>query len=481
MLMRFFTALCTLLLGITLLQAEQRSVRDFGAVGDGKADDTAAIQKAVDSGVGNVVFPKGVYRISKTISIELDKTGFTSLTSDGTASIVMENAGPALHFIGTHEGSADPGQFKANVWEKQRMPIVRGLEIRGTHPEANGIEVTGVMQMTITETRVQFVRHAVHLTTRNRNVIISNCHFYQNSGCGVFYDHVNLHQSNIIGCHISYNAGGGIVFRGGDVRNVHIGTCDIESNMTADAPATANVLIDSAGGSTAEVAITGCTIQHNSKSPDSANVRIIGKGKTTAKNDKPTQEGHVTISGNVFSDVAVNIHLDHARGVVITGNTFWEGFEHDLLVENSQNILIGSNNFDRNPRYVVNGNWGKEKNGMVFRNTADSKLSSSIIKGVWYKDAAVLLESCQRFTITDCSILDNDGSALVLQDCNDTKVSDCIIRDDRPAAEKENRPTGPALKVAGGADNWITSNMIKGTVEVAGDSAMQDGNKRLEH
>ncbi|HYR58746.1 MAG TPA: glycosyl hydrolase family 28-related protein, partial [Chthoniobacteraceae bacterium] len=54
-------------------RAETKTVRDFGAVGDGKADDTAAIQKAVDSGIGGIVFPKGSYRISATITIELDR------------------------------------------------------------------------------------------------------------------------------------------------------------------------------------------------------------------------------------------------------------------------------------------------------------------------------------------------------------------------------------------------------------------------
>jgi hypothetical protein len=189
------------------------------------------------------------------------------------------------------------------------------------------------------------------------------------------------HQSNIAGCHISYNAGGGIVTRGGEVRNVHIGTCDIESNMAPDAPPSANVLIDSTGGSTDEVAITGCTLQHNSKSPNSANIRVIGAGITSTKDNTATQEGHIAITGNVFSDVAVNIHLQNARGVSITGNTFWEGFEHDLLIEKSSSVVVGPNDFDRNPRYVVNGNWAKDKNGLTFRDCQDCKLSGLLVKG----------------------------------------------------------------------------------------------------
>ena len=43
------------------------SVKDFGAIGDGQADDTAAIQHAIKDGEGVVEFPKGVYRITRSL------------------------------------------------------------------------------------------------------------------------------------------------------------------------------------------------------------------------------------------------------------------------------------------------------------------------------------------------------------------------------------------------------------------------------
>ena len=86
-----------------------KDVREFGAVGDGVADDTAAIQRAVNAG-GGVQFTKGTYRLARTVLVELDKTGLTSLTGDGTARVVMAGPGPAFKFLGTHGGTADPDQ-----------------------------------------------------------------------------------------------------------------------------------------------------------------------------------------------------------------------------------------------------------------------------------------------------------------------------------------------------------------------------------
>ena len=45
-----------------------KNVKDFGAVGDNVADDTIAIQAALDSG-GNIWFPDGIYRITGTLNV----------------------------------------------------------------------------------------------------------------------------------------------------------------------------------------------------------------------------------------------------------------------------------------------------------------------------------------------------------------------------------------------------------------------------
>jgi len=49
--------------------ADVVNVKDFGAVGDGVADDTAAIQAAINSLSGTIYFPDGVYVTSSTINL----------------------------------------------------------------------------------------------------------------------------------------------------------------------------------------------------------------------------------------------------------------------------------------------------------------------------------------------------------------------------------------------------------------------------
>jgi hypothetical protein len=444
-------------------------VKSHGAKGDGQADDTAAIQHAVDAG-GGVTFPTGTYRLTRTVTINLDQTGFVALTADGTARVVMAGAGPAFAFIGTHAGSAAPDQFKPNVWERQRTPRIDGLEIVGAHADADGIAANGTMQITIQSVVVREARHAIRLHGLNRNVLINACHLYHNRGVGVFYDNVNLHQTNISASHISYNAGGGVVLRGGNVRNVHIGTCDIESNMAANTPATANVLIDCTGGSVGEVAITGCTLQHNPAGPNSANIRMIGAGVQSEANRAPTQEGHVTISGNVLSDVQVNIHLRNARGVTLTGNTFWMGVQHDLLVEDSSNVVVGANNFDRNPRYEMGRN--SARGGVVFRRSRDCTVSGIHVNGVRHHGAAVLLDGCSRINFSNASILDSDGTGLEVRESSLMRVSGCLIRDDR--AEPN---AAPAILVAAGANNMIVGNTLDRAARVEGTSATSRDNE----
>lgn len=455
--MRRYGAVILIAVGAAFLVAARQpstrpatgNVRDHGAKGDGTADDTAAVQAAVDAAAGEVRLPAGTYRITRPIVVELDRVGFTAISGGGVARVVMAGAGPAFKLVGTHAGTAAPASVKANVWDKQRMPALDGFEIVGAHAESDGIEATGTAKLTVTRLLVRRCRHGVVLSGRNRNVIISDCHVYENRGVGVFFDRVNLHQANVTGSHISYNGGGGVVVKAGEVRNLQITGCDIEANHDPAGPPTANVLIDSTGGSNAEVAVTGCTVQHTRNAPGSANIRVRGPSTPTAGTDE-VRDGHVTITGNVLSDTKVNVHLDHARAVAITGNTFWTGVEHNLLVEKSSGVVVGPNVMDRNPRYFREEDGSA--NAVVFRDCADCTITGLFVKGTRTAPAGVTLTRCDRFHLSGLTILDCDNGGLTLDEVRRSRVTGCVVRDDRPGAA-----TVP-VRVTGGSGNTIADN-----------------------
>src|ERR1051325_2370937 len=88
------------------------NVRDFGARGDGKNDDSQAITHALAKGDGRLYFPRGEYRITRPIQVPLQMHGRLTIDGDGgLAKVVMTAAGPALHLVGTHQRTAEPSHF----------------------------------------------------------------------------------------------------------------------------------------------------------------------------------------------------------------------------------------------------------------------------------------------------------------------------------------------------------------------------------
>ena len=78
------------------------NVTRFGAIGDGVADDTEAIQHAVTQGDGVLYFPPGNYRITQPIEIKLSEHGPLGIDgTGGTARVVMDGKGPAFRLVGT--------------------------------------------------------------------------------------------------------------------------------------------------------------------------------------------------------------------------------------------------------------------------------------------------------------------------------------------------------------------------------------------
>ncbi|TWT93298.1 right-handed parallel beta-helix repeat-containing protein [Stieleria varia] len=436
LLLRPVIAVCFLVLIVSPIVTSPVIAADL--VGDGVADDTVAIQAMVDRLKGSVRFPSGTYRITRPIVIDLARCDSASVGGDGRVRLIMDGPGPALDIVGTHDGTAAPQSVRERVWQWQNSPVIADLEIVGNHPESGGVRLAGTMQPTLRDLTIRKTRHAIHLVGRNRNVIVRDCHLYENTGVGLFFDAVNLHQTNITGSHISYNAGGGIVIRGGDVRNVHITGCDIEGNMGDEAaPPAANVWLVSGNGSIGEVAITGCTIQHAHEAADSANIRIDLRSNPVRVTEE-LRHGNITISGNVLSDTQVNVHLLHARGATINGNTIWKGYHANVLLQDCEAITLTGNAMDRNPRYHY-GDGDQAKLGVRLEDCSKCILSANVINGVGLREAALELQGCDDINVLGNTIMDSHAKAVIINDCRKCRVTNCIFENESAIEVKDSQ------------------------------------------
>jgi hypothetical protein len=424
------------------------NVRDFGATGDGTTDDTDAVRHAIEQGDGVVRFPRGTYRLAGTVRIDLARLGRTALVGEhGTAKLVMAAPGPAFHFLGTHTGSADPHSYKPQVWQRERMPSVAGLEIEGDHPDADGLLFEGVTQPTLSGVLIREVRTAVRVTRRARNVLIDGCHFYFNRGVGVHFDAVNLHQIIISASHISYCRLGGVRIDGGsEVRNLQIAGCDIEYNNNrshalpaADAEPTAEIFLDARTGSIREGAITGCTIQATD-SENGANVCVLGS--TTGELGSA---GAWTITGNLITNQRDNVRLSGVNGLTLTGNVFDTGYRRNVLVEHSRNVVLCGNSFGHN----IDDKSKQVHTGIRIVDSSDVAITGVVLRdalagvnAVPLADAdtrlaALELVRCRRVNVTGSQFLDPAPNGVYVEDCSDLLLTGCTILEDRETKKME--------------------------------------------
>jgi hypothetical protein len=401
------------------------NVKEFGAKGDGIADDTRAIMAAVSkAGDGLLEFPRGRYRITQTIDIILSETGTLGISGrGGSATVIMEGEGPAFRFTGSHNGSAGPESVKDNTWIRERMPLVDGLEIVGKNPKSGGLELRHTLMPVLRGLLIREVHHGIRLFSRNRNVIIDHCHVYNCTGVGIYLDSVNLHQIIISDNHISYCTLGGIKISRSEIRDIQITGNDIEYNCDSDGPLTADIWIDcSERGSVREGTISGNTIQAI-PSPGGANIRFTGP----ARND--LQIGLISITGNHISNHTVNIHIDRAKGISITGNTFIRGYDRNMIIDNSSNIVINANVFDHNNDYFTKNLVAP--GGITVSGSRNLIFSDNILDGVDYgsekSGAAVTIKDCDDLTLRGFHIINPKFRGIQVTNSNNVRISDCLI------------------------------------------------------
>ncbi len=169
---------------------ESVSVKDFGAVGDGVTDDTAAIQAAITA-ANAVYFPAGTY-LTNVVTLDAN----TMLHGDGASSIIKQSAS----FVGSSQGSlyANSGSAGSQV----NNIIIRDLRVEGTNIAAptfsqfkHLVSLNGVQNALVENVQfIGFQGDGLYIGSgisggderHNTNVIVKNC----------FFDGVNKENRN---------------------------------------------------------------------------------------------------------------------------------------------------------------------------------------------------------------------------------------------------------------------------------------------
>ena len=184
------------------------SVKDFGAVGDGVADDTAAIHAAIASipaAGGTVQFPVGVYAISDTIFINKNRV---MLVGDGCNYLFQSgpySGGVAFKWIG------NAGSTMIYIKPPSGLYIygvqIHNVSLDGGGIAGYGILIEGLNQGHISNINIRSCTSAALKTQGVLGVVVNN--YVANNR----FDSIWITQLNS-------SDGDGVILGGGDVANI---------------------------------------------------------------------------------------------------------------------------------------------------------------------------------------------------------------------------------------------------------------------
>jgi parallel beta-helix repeat protein len=148
--------------------AETVSVKDFGAVGDGVANDTTAIQAALTAAAGKTLYiPQGTYKTTATLNVSAG----TCVKGDiGESKIDVQPANPP-----TPPGSSGPATKNDAFLLTGNDITIDGLLISGTNEASYRVS---------SPTQREEYAAGVRFTNRH-NITVQNCNFFQFAN-GVF-------------------------------------------------------------------------------------------------------------------------------------------------------------------------------------------------------------------------------------------------------------------------------------------------------
>lgn len=369
------------------------SVTDFGAVGDGVADDTAAIQAALNavglySNGGTVVLPNGTYNCgSTTLTIPQKVTlyfdGATLVSSAANAvAITLGSDSLSGKISGSNQASkiqhtgSGYGIYCNGNGESRANVVISDITVQGSSAGAAGLYTTAFNRMTTSELKIKgYTTGAAHLNEGANAVTHFSPSF---EGCLHGMDNVAVVKSLV-----QYSANAVAMFGG------HIFGCTgwgwRERKSTGTGPNLGNL-------------ISGCTFENNGINASATSGHVFaqftisldiqgsyfedyaGTAPVTAVliGDASNVPQSINITGNIFSTFGTNvIENNNGQTVLVEGN-YAGGANTNFVTQGTNGRLLTAKN-NRAPA-VTNYFSGSDTGGdTIIDNAASTFVNSNSV------------------------------------------------------------------------------------------------------
>jgi putative cofactor-binding repeat protein len=347
-----------------------KNVQDFGAIGDGKADDTMPINKALLGG-GDVYFPPGTYRVSATLRVVSGTTLRGAGRGVTTIQMVTPGHGATINVRGDNVVVADlalqgpsPSEdtYTAHETGIRVGPAIsttlsRDIQIRdcsifnyGFH----GIELDSVSKANIARNDIHRIGYAGVACLSSYDVIVSENTIEsitpgtQGDAYGIMFSHWTLQEPSSSRC-IAY---GNTILNipGWSGLDTHNGTFITFANNVIEG---CRIGIHAGGVENANVTmrninIIGNTIVAGRASHLHSGIIVSGRANRYAEKcvvaDNIVDGYGIPANQNNGNDRAGAIYVVYAGGVSVTGNVVENFAESGIIFQQDNTNFVCSGN-----------------------------------------------------------------------------------------------------------------------------------------
>ena len=195
--------------------AEFVSVKDFGAVGDGIANDTTAIQNAVNTG-NRIFFPNGTYNISSTITIN---SPYQQFIGEARTTTIINNINASVYAF-TYLSAIESAPYDIDsgmVFEYLTIQSKYGIQLNQSGDYATIFNLQGhIKDIRIIQCTFLGTYTGASDPNANSNVYPTDSELF---GYGIGLRCAKIFDSLIQNCYFVGN-GIGIYFDGCDINNI---------------------------------------------------------------------------------------------------------------------------------------------------------------------------------------------------------------------------------------------------------------------